>query len=1148
MGNIWRKFNKSIVTSTLFAVALRISLVIALLTGISYLMLYSKIETNKLAELQAYTQERAERESQLFTLAEDNHRLLKQDLLDAYQDADRAELLAEFEHHFIRQSDGAIRNAPDKFDGRQQSGVWLASGVELTEDVRLRTALFYRLATQYGKSWRNRFINTYLMGPENLASNFWPDIPDFVYRIAADFDIREQEYFAISTREQNPNAETVWTGLYRDIQADLWMVSVETPVYFQERHIATIGNDMALDELLTRAIAMAPKGGYNMIFRDDGRLVAHPHFIERLKSSDENFMIARDGSPKLRAIFQAVTATEPGQALIELTEFDSYILVSRIQGPDWFYISVIPRSVVTELASSTAAMVFLFGFIALAFELLLLCHVMKRKITWPLAQLTRATLALARGHDVRPLSDRRPDELGRLARSFNSMSRSLKDKDARLAEANEALQGQLLQLQQGQQSLDHAQSVAQLGSWDYRPHSGELNLSLELIKLLRLTREDADELDLQGLLRRLNPHDQESVSELLQAFCEQGSDFHFSQPIALGESRHCFFHVTGEALKDPDGTIRQLSGTVQDISEQYLTQQTLRESELLFRNAFHNSPISMAIVDLQGAILQANDNMCKTFGYSQKELNSLNFVSLVHPLDQYLSQEKLEDIATGSCSTYDAERMLVCKDGTRLWGYLKVFVQKDPKGQPDYIFIQCMDITLRKQAEIKLNQLAFHDPLTQLANRTLFVEFLEKAIKQYQRDPRNLFALLFLDLDGFKLVNDSLGHLEGDKLLIAITQRLQEEIRESDTLSRFGGDEFCILINDVQNEQQVTDIARRINHSLARPFLLGCETINTNASIGIIIASEELNTPQEYLRDADSAMYHAKQQGRGRYALFNADMHRLAKSQLRLRNELNQALIAKEFVPYFQAIVNTASGRICGFEALARWQHPQRGILTPVQFLGMTEEIQRVAELDYLILDAAMTQIVKLRNQFARQDLSISCNSSSELISNPKLVDRLKVLLNKHALPPGCLNVEVTESVLIKEPEITLGILHELQRLGVNIHLDDFGTGFSSLSYLHKFPIHNIKIDRSFISRLMNSKKDHAIVESIVLLARRLGIDVTAEGVETFEQYDKLERIGVNRTQGFYHSRPLNMEGVCALLQQDPLIALRQELQLETTD
>jgi diguanylate cyclase (GGDEF)-like protein/PAS domain S-box-containing protein len=1128
MIKLLTRLNQSIVSHTLMAVGVRILLVISMLTTISYFHIFSEIESTKLAEFQSFTQERVARESQIFTLAEDNHKLLKQDILNSYQPSNKAAMLAIFEQDFIRQDDHAVRFNPQLFDADERAGVWIAKDVQLTEELKYRASLLNTLVSDYGKSWRNRFINTYAYGTENFAAIYWPEIPDFTYRLAADFDIRLEEYFTISIEKNNPDKKTVWTGVYLDKQSDIWMVSIETPIYYQQQHIATIGNDMSLDELFVRTMNQAPQGGYNLIFRQDGRLIAHENYVDQLKAADGNFIINQDGDSSLKSIYQAVIDAEPEQKLIELTQIDSYLLVSKLSGPGWYYVSVIPKSVVSNVASSTAIIVFISGFIALAIELLVLFFVMKRKITQPLSKLNHATLALSRGDQAKKLDHLRPDELGRLASAFNIMNENLIKRDNQLASANNVLEAQLHQIKLSQHRLANAQAAARLGSWEYDTVNKQLSLSNELIKLLQLTPSQVDTFNIAALHGRVDQSLNGEIAEAFQALINQGVAFSLNHELVNIDNKddRCFVHLTGQVEQDG----QRLIGTVQDLSEQYKAEQAKKESEQLFRNVFHNSTISMAVVGLDGGILKANKTLCNTFGYSHDELCQLSYIDLLHPDEREYGLKQLTLISLAETKSYDAEIILIAKNGTELCCYINAFVQKNTDGLADYIFIQCIDISLRKQAEVKLNQLAFHDPLTNLANRTLFIEFLTKAVKQYHRNEQYKFALLFLDLDGFKLVNDSLGHLEGDKLLIAISERLRQVIRDSDMLSRFGGDEFCILMECFTDEVQVIELANRINRALAKPFMLNNESVITNASIGIVLASKELIDAQEYLRDADSAMYHAKREGRGCYAIFNEDMHRMAKNQLRLRNELSQALDEKQFVAYFQPTINTKTGNIAGFEALVRWLHPTNGLIEPIKFLAIAEDMRRIAEIDYLVIDQALDQIVKWRKQLNRKDLTISCNASSDLISTYHVVDKLKALLDKHGLPAGCLNIEVTENVLINDPETTMKILYQLQNLGINVHLDDFGTGFSSLSYLHRFPIHNIKIDRSFVSRLMDSEKDHAIVESIVLLANRLGIAVTAEGVETLTQYQTLQKIGATRTQGYYHSKPVDHESATKLL------------------
>ncbi|WP_412971283.1 EAL domain-containing protein [Glaciecola sp. MF2-115] len=975
MKKSWQSYSKSIVSKTLISVGIRIAIIITLLTLVSYWHLFSILEESKLTELRTDTLQRGARESQIFKLAEDNHQLLKSELIEQYKSKDAKESAALFAQLMVKQQDGAYRSNPELFDGTREAGAWIGQGVELTEDVKHRTILFTQLNTEYGKSWRNRFINTYILGPENFASSYWPEIPDFVNRLEGSFDIRQEEYFSISTPENNPSRESAWTGLYWDQQAQFWMVSVETPVYNNDSHIATIGNDIALDELISRTLE-SDENGYKLIFRSNGDLIASSRYLTKLKENSGSFKIDQEGDEQLQTIYKAVISGDRSSA-IELDELGLYVFATKLDGPDWYYVYVVPSSILTKLATSTAVIVFLIGLLGLIVELLVLYSIMKKKIAIPLIELTQATMAISKGEVVSELNEQRRDELGRLARSFNKMRKRIDKRD-------------------------------------------------------------------REIVRNRNK----------------------------------------------------------------------------FKNAFEHSPIGMAIVALDGNIIEANENLAKLLGYSESQLQNMKYSELLNTEAQIISEQKQADIIKGKLTSYEGERLFKRKDGSDCWCIINVSVQNDSNGSPEYAFIQSLNIEERKKAEVELNRLAYHDPLTGLANRMLLIEFLEQEIHLLHRHPEHEFAVLFLDLDGFKLVNDSLGHLAGDDLLKLIANRLKQYVRDTDVLARFGGDEFCVLVKEFEHEVEVIDIAQRINKTLSESFSICDEQINISASVGIVLANKDANTAEDYLRDADSAMYSAKQQGSGNYAIFNAAMHQNAKDELRLRNELTHAYENQEFTVYYQPIIKLETGLVSGFESLVRWAHPERGILTPDNFLYSAENMGLIANIDFWVLESAISQLVTWQETYKRKDLTINCNASSDFISDFNTVERVEALFDKYPLAPSCLNIEVTEGVLIHDTEKTLEILSELIKIGVNIHLDDFGTGYSSLNYLTRFPIDTLKIDRSFVNRIDAGSKDRAIIESIQLLASRLGIKVIAEGVETKEQYLVLKQIGVDCTQGYFHGKP----------------------------
>ncbi len=454
-----------------------------------------------------------------------------------------------------------------------------------------------------------------------------------------------------------------------------------------------------------------------------------------------------------------------------------------------------------------------------------------------------------------------------------------------------------------------------------------------------------------------------------------------------------------------------------------------------------------------------------------------------------------------------------------------------------------MSASLRA-AQHRLMHDAIHDPLTRLPNRMLFLERLNRAISRRVRHPDYVFAVLFVDLDRFKHVNDSLGHAAGDQLLIAFSERLAATVRKDDvvsrmlasregapeanTLARFGGDEFVILLDDIREPIDAVRVAERIQAVAAEPLQVGTEEVFASPSIGVAVSADEHRTADELLRDADLAMYRAKASGGGCYAVFDAEMHHAAVERLRLETELRRAMERREFRVRYQPIVSLETRQVTGFEALVRWQHPDRGLLAPGAFLAVAEEIGLITQIDEWILSEACRQGREW--QQASPDgrgPTLSVNLSAKSLGSPDLVARVARVLTETGLRAAALRLEVTESVAVADATRVRTMLQDLRTLGVRVSLDDFGTGYCSLSYLQQFPVDTLKIDRSFIARIKGQEEGEGeIVRLIVSLARTLGIEVVAEGTETEMQVEYLARLGCGFAQGFYFSRPVEAEKV----------------------
>jgi diguanylate cyclase (GGDEF)-like protein/PAS domain S-box-containing protein len=476
---------------------------------------------------------------------------------------------------------------------------------------------------------------------------------------------------------------------------------------------------------------------------------------------------------------------------------------------------------------------------------------------------------------------------------------------------------------------------------------------------------------------------------------------------------------------------------------------------------------------------------------------------------------------------YEDEYRILHRNGNYLWMLGRGLAVKNGSGKASRIAGSQTDITRGKVVDV----------LTGLPNRVLFMDRLSRTFEKAKRRKDKTFGLIFLDLDSFKLINDSLGHLIGDQLLVAISSRLERTVRTSDsvarlgrnhTIARLGGDEFTILLEEISNTQDAICVAERIASDLSAPFMIGGQELFPSASIGIAVYSPSYQNPEDLLRDADTAMYSAKAKGKGRYEVFDANMRANAIARLQLETELRRAVERREFENYYQAIVSLKTGRICGFEALVRWNNSTRGIIPPGEFITMAEESGLIVPMGQWVLETACQQMRIWQARFnAVPPLTISVNLSARHFYLNDLLQQCRDILYETQLSHSSLVLEVTESAMMPDPEAVIGLMSQLKELGIKIALDDFGTGYSSLSYLHRFPLDSLKIDRTFISRIM---EDDEIVRTILHLGRNLGLRVIAEGIETLEQVKKLQELGCEYGQGYYFSVPVNAQETTDIL------------------
>ncbi|MDB4989984.1 MAG: putative Diguanylate cyclase/phosphodiesterase with domain [Myxococcaceae bacterium] len=521
------------------------------------------------------------------------------------------------------------------------------------------------------------------------------------------------------------------------------------------------------------------------------------------------------------------------------------------------------------------------------------------------------------------------------------------------------------------------------------------------------------------------------------------------------------------------------------------------------------------------------------------DLTPLELLTRVHPEDVADARAQLEAHLRGESDRYEHAHRIQHRDGTWHWVLERGLATRDAAGTPHRMAGFLTDIGLHKQSEERLRHRAFHDALTGLPNRALFMDRVQHAVARARRHPSTWFALLMLDLDRFKNVNDSLGHVAGDRLLNLVAARIGACVRDGDTVARLGGDEFAVLLEELRDEHEVERKAEEIQRVLAAPIPLDGHDLVTSASIGIVIARDDAFDALSLLRRADQAMYAAKKSGRGRQVVFEPSAHSNSSLRLTLETSLRTALSEGQLRVYFQPIVDVASGEATGFEALVRWPHPKLGLISPAELVPVAEESGAIVQLGDFVLQEALRALHRLEAAFRPSaPFTMAVNLSARELSREDLVSRVERALEHAQVAPSQLVLEVKESALMGDSDRGQAAFRVLREKGVRVHMDDFGTGYSSLSYLHKFPVDALKIDGSFTGRLHDNLGAEEIVRTVITIARDLHLGVIAEGVENHEQLVRLRALGCHQAQGFLFGAPLPLEALEALLRRGPKLAV----------
>ena len=646
----------------------------------------------------------------------------------------------------------------------------------------------------------------------------------------------------------------------------------------------------------------------------------------------------------------------------------------------------------------------------------------------------------------------------------------------------------------------------------------------------------AEELCGRNNFEHVNPEDMAELEINIKNALENPGVYYTVEIRLRHKAGHWMWtEITGHAVTNGRGEV-EIHTVSRDVTRRRANEEALQQAERKYRSIFENAVEGIFQTTPTGTYLDANPSLARIYGFDSVDELRATFSDIAGQL--YVDANRraqFVEIMESAGEVSNFESQIRRKDGAIIWISENARAVRDDNGVIDYYEGTVEDVTVTREGKDRLLYDALHDQLTGLSNRTLFMDRLEQTFARLVRRPDALFAVLFLDFDRFKNINDSLGHLAGDQLLKAISARLQECLRPGDTVSRFGGDEFAILLEHVKELSDATLVAERVQKAMLEPFQLGSQQVFSSASIGIALGHADYERAEDLLRDADMAMYRAKARGKARHEVFDAEMHTRAVALLQLETDLRWAIERGEFRLHYQPIVRLDSGAVVGFEALIRWQHPQRGLVAPAEFIPIAEETGWIVPIGKWVLEEACAQLSRWQAEIRTDEpLSMSVNLSSKQFSQFDLIESIESIIAQSGIAPGSLKLEITESAIMEDAQIVTNRLLQLRNLGVKLGLDDFGTGYSSLSYLHRFPLDTLKIDRSFVARLLEDGENREIVRTIVTLGKNLGMDVVAEGVEEAQQLSDLRDLNCQQGQGYFFARPLPAEEAIRIVREPP--------------
>ncbi len=1007
-----------------------------------------------------------------------------------------AEEVAAFDQLVQRDSDGAWRSRREHFDGTLEAGVFLPPDAPLDTAQKIEHLRSKRVLDVFGGSVTEPFTNVWLLTHGKTEIIYDHGVPDFALLMAADTDYTKTDWLMLGSPATNPERSLRWTPPLYDPVPKSWMVSAVMPVDVHGRWIGTVGHDIYLSNVFPMLFEQSQRysGEVHLLQDARGNFIQAGPWQKELEARPESFKPDLNKEADLARLLATQLDIQPKSLDITL-QGRKYLAVGMIVPPvGWHYFRLIPtdeilapmRSLVMVLAVTVLIIGLLIG--------LMIEFAVKRNIINRLQSLSNTMRHYGQG-DLNARSDLAGnDEIARTAYEFNAMAEQMK---ATLDAIPDLLFDMGLD---GRFYASHSPNPALLAA----PSE----------KLIGKTVHDM-----------LPPHGAEIVmAALVEANLSglsYGKQFELSLPVGK-----LWFELSVSKKAGVDGENPRFIVLSRDVTERKRV-----ESELRIAATAFEAQEGMLITDAAGEILRVNKSFSKITGYSADEVVGTNprvLSSGLHDTDFY----RLMWDSISESGNWEGEVWNRRKNGEVYPELLAITAVKRADGIITNYVATFSDISERKEADKKIEQLAFYDPLTGLPNRRMLVDRLTQALAVSSRSGME-GALLFLDLDHFKTINDTLGHHVGDLLLQQVAQRLSSCVREGDTVARLGGDEFVVMLEDlsadeVSSAEQTEAVGEKMLATLSQPYQLAGHEYHNTSSIGAVLFSGHQQSVDTLLQQADIAMYQVKQSGRNNLRFFDPQMQHAISVRAELESELRKALEKHQFQLFYQIQVD-AMNQPLGAEALIRWIHPERGLVSPVQFIPLAEETGLILPIGAWVLNTACHQLNIWQQEEKTRDFMLAVNVSARQFCHSDFVDQVRKVVAYHEIRPDRLKLELTESLLMDTIEVNIATMTALSEIGVQLSLDDFGTGYSSLQYLKRLPLDQLKIDQSFVRHLATDNSDKAIVGTIIAMAESLSLDVIAEGVETEEQRQLLKEMGCNCFQGYLFGKPVPIEQFQAL-------------------